>query len=82
MNPLLLLCTLQLRLTMYPHSAAPQVKKGMSLTSVRKLAQGIAFVGPAACMIACAVLTPTSPAAAAIGKHSWRLLIGAMQRFL
>lgn len=38
---------------------ALQVKKGMSLTSVRKLAQGIAFVGPAACMISCAVLTPT-----------------------
>jgi ACS family sodium-dependent inorganic phosphate cotransporter len=36
------------------------VKRGMSLTRVRKLCQGIAFVGPAACMLACAALTPAA----------------------
>jgi hypothetical protein len=40
------------------------IKRGWSLTAVRKLAQGIAFVGPAACMVACAFLTPVTPAAA------------------
>eukprot|EP00798_Chlamydomonas_sp_ICE-L_P002986 gene2986-12994_t len=34
------------------------VEKGMPLTKVRKLAQGIAFIGPAMCMLACAFLTP------------------------
>jgi len=36
------------------------VQRGYSVTSVRKLAQGIAFLGPAACMLALAVLTPTA----------------------
>lgn len=36
------------------------VKRGTPLTLVRKLCQGIAFVGPALCMIACAFLTPTA----------------------
>lgn len=40
------------------------VKRGWSLTSVRKLCQGLAFVGPAVCMLACAVLTPATPTAA------------------
>ena len=34
------------------------VSRGMSVTRVRKLAQGLAFVGPALCMIALAALTP------------------------
>ena len=37
------------------------VTAGRSVTFVRKLAQGIAFVGPAACMLALALLTPASP---------------------
>ena len=41
------------------------VSKGWSVTTVRKLAQGISFAGPAVCMLALAVLTPASPAAAA-----------------
>jgi hypothetical protein len=40
------------------------VKRGWPLTRVRKLAQGLAFVVPAACMLACGVLTPTSTAVA------------------
>lgn len=40
------------------------VEKGVPLTAVRKICQGIAFVGPAMCMIACALLTPSTPAAA------------------
>ncbi|KAG2488999.1 hypothetical protein HYH03_012438 [Edaphochlamys debaryana] len=46
------------------------VKSGMPLTKVRKICQGIAFVGPAVCMIACAILTPaaaTTAKAAAAG---------------
>lgn len=35
------------------------VKRGVALTTVRKVAQGLAFVVPAACMLACAALTPT-----------------------
>lgn len=40
------------------------VRTGMPLTRVRKLCQGIAFVGPAMCMIACALLTPSAAATA------------------
>jgi len=45
------------------------VEQGMPLTRVRKICQGIAFLGPAACMVGCALLTPyainsTSAAAA------------------
>ena len=45
------------------------VTKGWSVTSVRKLAQGLAFAGPASCMLACAYLTPAGAkhTAAAIG---------------
>lgn len=39
------------------------VKGGMPLTRVRKLCQGAAFVGPAMCMVGCALLTPATPAA-------------------
>jgi len=34
------------------------VEQGMPLTRVRKICQGVAFIGPAACMIGCAILTP------------------------
>lgn len=40
------------------------VKRGWALTRVRKLAQGLAFVVPAVCMLACGVLTPTNTAVA------------------
>ncbi len=40
------------------------VRTGMPLTRVRKLCQGIAFVGPAMCMLACAILTPSAAATA------------------
>lgn len=45
-------------------TADGMVERGVPLTSVRKICQGVAFVGPAVCMIACAVLTPTSAAGA------------------
>ncbi|KAI8472147.1 MAG: carbohydrate transporter [Monoraphidium minutum] len=35
--------------------------RGWPLTRVRKACQGVAFVGPAACMVACAALTPGAP---------------------
>lgn len=37
------------------------VSRGWSVTTVRKLSQGIAFAGPSLCMCALAVLTPTVP---------------------
>uniref|UniRef100_A0A7R9YQ47 Major facilitator superfamily (MFS) profile domain-containing protein n=1 Tax=Chlamydomonas euryale TaxID=1486919 RepID=A0A7R9YQ47_9CHLO len=40
------------------------VERGVKLTAVRKIMQGIAFVGPAACMIVCGMLTPPLGAAA------------------
>ena len=46
------------------------VTAGRSVTFVRKLAQGIAFVGPAACMLALAALTP-SGSGAAHATWSW-----------
>lgn len=52
------------------------IKKGWKLTSVRKLSQGIAFVGPAACMVACALLTPGAPAAA--GSLQTALLVALL----
>ncbi|KAF5840713.1 major facilitator superfamily domain-containing protein [Dunaliella salina] len=38
--------------------ADSMVERGMPLTRVRKICQGIAFLGPAACMVGCALLTP------------------------
>lgn len=43
------------------------IANGMSVTKVRKLCQGLSFVGPAICMAVLAVLTPISAAAAATG---------------
>ncbi|CAG9461515.1 unnamed protein product [Pedinophyceae sp. YPF-701] len=43
------------------------VNKGWGLTTVRKLAQGISFAGPAICMVFLAKLTPATPAAASPG---------------
>ena len=61
------------------------VEKGMPLTKVRKLAQGIAFVGPAMCMIACGMLTPAglgpasgAAAAAAASAAPVGLLVGLL----
>ena len=41
------------------------VERGFSTTAVRKLAQGVAFVGPAACMLSLAWLTPAAGAGSA-----------------
>ncbi len=50
------------------------VSRGISLTNVRKFCQGLAFVGPAACMIACGLLTPATPGAPV---QTW-LLVGLL----
>ncbi|KIZ04724.1 putative anion transporter 6 [Monoraphidium neglectum] len=52
------------------------IKRGWDLTSVRKLAQGLAFVGPAVCMVACAALTPAAPLA--VGSAQTALLVGLL----
>lgn len=39
------------------------VARGLSVTTVRKLAQGVALLGPAACMLALAAITPAAAAA-------------------
>ena len=49
------------------------VARGWSVTAVRKLSQGISFAGPALCMCALAVLTPTVPGAGPTG-----LIVGIM----
>jgi ACS family sodium-dependent inorganic phosphate cotransporter len=49
------------------------VSKGWSVTTVRKMSQGIAFAGPALCMCALAVLTPTTAGAGPTG-----LIVGIM----
>jgi len=48
------------------------VAGGWSVTSVRKLCQGVSFAGPALCMLACAVLTPLAQggAGAAVGSSA------------
>lgn len=45
------------------------VAKGVTVTAVRKLAQGVALLGPALCMLALAAITPTP--AAAVGGFSF-----------
>jgi ACS family sodium-dependent inorganic phosphate cotransporter len=49
------------------------VNRGWSVTTVRKMSQGIAFAGPALCMCALAVLTPTTPGTGPTG-----LIVGIM----
>jgi hypothetical protein len=61
------------------------VKRGVNLTTVRKLAQGLAFVVPAACMLACAALTPAAGTQAAnvpllVGLLSVGFAFGAWSR--
>jgi ACS family sodium-dependent inorganic phosphate cotransporter len=60
------------------------VKRGVSLTTVRKIAQGLAFVIPAACMVACALLTPPTGVAAnvpvLVGLLSVGFAFGAWSR--
>jgi hypothetical protein len=63
------------------------IKRGWKLTAVRKLSQGIAFVGPAVCMVACALLTPLAPGAAGgvqtaalVGLLSLGFALGAWSR--
>jgi len=43
------------------------VAGGWSVTSVRKLCQGVSFAGPALCMVACAALTPLAQAGPTAG---------------
>ena len=38
------------------------IARGWSITRVRKLCQGVSFVGPAACMVGLAVCTPAAGA--------------------
>lgn len=56
------------------------VSKGWSVTSVRKLAQGIAFAGPATCMLACAYLTPAGAShnAAAVASVPTPIIVGLL----
>jgi ACS family sodium-dependent inorganic phosphate cotransporter len=60
------------------------VKRGVALTTVRKIAQGLAFVVPAACMLACGVLTPVNSAVAnvplLVGLLSVGFAFGAWSR--
>jgi len=49
------------------------VSRGWSVTTVRKMSQGIAFAGPALCMCALAVLTPATAGAGPTG-----LIVGIM----
>ena len=60
------------------------VSKGWSVTTVRKLSQGIAFAGPALCMCALAVLTPatagTGPTGLIVGIMSVAFALGAWAR--
>ena len=48
------------------------VDNGWTVTSVRKLAQGISFAGPCLCMLACAYLTPSG------ARHTASAISGAV----
>lgn len=60
------------------------VSRGWSVTTVRKMSQGIAFAGPALCMCALAVLTPltpgTGPTGLIVGIMSVAFALGAWAR--
>jgi ACS family sodium-dependent inorganic phosphate cotransporter len=60
------------------------VSRGWSVTTVRKMSQGIAFAGPALCMCALAVLTPTTagagPTTLIVGIMSVAFALGAWAR--
>lgn len=60
------------------------VGRGWSVTTVRKMSQGIAFAGPALCMCALAVLTPSSagagPTGLIVGIMSTAFALGAWAR--
>jgi len=62
------------------------VARGLSVTAVRKLAQGVAFLGPAACMLALAALTPAAasatppPVAAIVALMSVAFALSACSR--
>jgi len=78
-------CPLRLQTPQVGPVADGLVKRGVALTTVRKMAQGLAFVVPAACMLACAALTPTGGAAAAnvpllVGLLSVGFAFGAWSR--
>jgi ACS family sodium-dependent inorganic phosphate cotransporter len=50
------------------------VERGVKLTLVRKICQGVAFVGPALCMVACGLLTPAAGAGPASGATTIALV--------
>lgn len=54
------------------------VRRGKSLTFVRKFCQGLAFVGPAFCMIACGLLTPNSADPVAVAAAPTALLVALL----
>lgn len=60
------------------------VAKGWTVTDVRKLSQGIAFAGPAMCMLALAKLTPATagqgPTTLIVGIMSLAFALGAWAR--
>lgn len=47
------------------------VQRGVAVTTVRKLFQGFAFVGSAACMIACGLITPQNTAGGLNFRDCW-----------
>jgi ACS family sodium-dependent inorganic phosphate cotransporter len=61
------------------------VARGLSVTAVRKLAQGVAFLGPAACMLSLAALTPAAggappPVAAVVALMSLAFALSGWSR--
>jgi len=52
------------------------VAQGVSITAVRKLAQGLAFLGPALCMVGCGMLVPQGAVIA--GGSSSRLIVSLL----
>lgn len=60
------------------------VGRGMSVTRTRKICQGVSFLGPALCMLACAKLTPAAGAAfnapLLVGILSLAFALGAWAR--
>ncbi|KAL6755902.1 carbohydrate transporter [Haematococcus lacustris] len=55
------------------------VDRGVPLTTVRKVCQGIAFVGPAVCMVGCALLTPSASAVTAGAAASSAAVAAGLQ---
>lgn len=63
-------------------TADGMIEKGVPVTRVRKLAQGLSFVGPAICMVAVATLTPKSGVAGAVAGSVAPTITWTMVGFL